>query len=80
MSDLLASWVALVETFGVGGAAALVIYALVGVAALVALVVETGVTVRRYVRNRAVSRQLEAIRRAAYREHHGVRQPTTERP
>jgi hypothetical protein len=73
MSDLLARWVALTETFSVGGAAALVLYAVVVAAAVLALVVEIGRSIRQFFRHRAVSRQLEAIRRAAYREHHGGR-------
>jgi hypothetical protein len=61
MNTLLAAWVQLTETFSVGGAAALILYAVVGVAALVGVIIESAIAVRRWWRARAVGRELQAI-------------------
>jgi hypothetical protein len=73
MANLLPIWTQLLEAFGVVGAAALVIYAVVGVAALVGVIIESAIAVRRWWRARAVGRELQAIHDAAYRERPGGR-------
>lgn len=71
MAKWLPFWDATIETFGVIGALALLVYAGVLLAALMSMLVEVWRSMQRWRRHRAVARLLDDVHQAAYREHHG---------
>lgn len=71
MNMILTSWTAAVESFGVLGTLALLIYAGLVVTAIGTLVVQGVQAWKRWRRQRAVARYLRQVHDEAYREHRG---------